>query len=187
MASKLSNAQLQQNLDSFTERIENAIKGLTLTAEVTKNQLIEKIDGITTRLDVFDEKIAKIERSIAHTDNRVGELSAQIENGDVNVSQKFTALTTRIEELERKIEKLEKLEELPKKIEPLENLPTQVDQLAEKIEDRTNRQLRETLVFKNIPETGRDETYKETKELLATTISRICPDISYQDALSQIK
>ena len=54
------------------------------------------------------------------------------------------------------------------------------------MEDRTNRQLRETLVFKNVPE-EREETYKDTKELLAKVINENCPNISYQSALNQIK
>jgi hypothetical protein len=67
-------------------------------------------------------------------------------------------------------------------------MPEDVRELSEKVEDRTNRQLRETLVFKNIPEVRNgDETYKDTKELLATTISEYCVDVSYDDALSQIK
>ena len=62
-----------------------------------------------------------------------------------------------------------------------------LNQLIEKVEDRTNRQLRETLVFKNIPEEGREETYMQTKELLATTINRVIPEYSYDFVFSQIK
>ena len=47
--------------------------------------------------------------------------------------------------------------------------------------------MRETLVFKNIPEGPNEESYKDTKELLATVISDHCPGISYRDALGQIK
>ena len=64
----------------------------------------------------------------------------------------------------------------------------QVKERSENLEERSNRQLRETLVFKNILENGGgEETYKETKELLATTISEICPDVSYDESLRQIK
>ena len=45
----------------------------------------------------------------------------------------------------------------------------------------------ETLVFKNIPEGEEVEGYKETKELLATTISKYCDNITYEHALHQIK
>ena len=184
MAAKVSNAQLQQQLEGFSQRFEENFKLLTTSQDQTKTELFSKIDGITTRLDSFDVRIDKMERSIQHTDTRVGELSAQLENGDLAVSQKFSTLNKRIEELEAK---LAKLEGLPNKIGPLESIPSKVDLLAEKVEDRTNRQLRETLVFKNIPEEERDASYKETKELLATVISRNCPDFTYNDVLTQIK
>ena len=47
--------------------------------------------------------------------------------------------------------------------------------------------MRQTLVFKNILEEVEDESYKDTKELLGTTISTHCEDVSYEFALSQIK
>lgn len=80
-----------------------------------------------------------------------------------------------------------KLEDILKMFEKLEVLPYKVAQLTEVVEDCTNRQLRETLVFKNIPEEGSDESYKQTKELLATVISTHCSEISYEVAFSQIK
>ena len=142
------------------------------------------MDAITARLDTYDDRIDKIERTIQSSDNRVGELTAQNENADLIVREKFEALTKRVAELE---EKLAALADIPNKVRPLENLPGKVDLLAENVEDRTNRQLRETLVFKNIPEEERDSSYKETKELLARVINQNCPEISYQDAYNQIK
>ena len=180
----VSNAEMKQQLDSFAARMEGAMKALTDANEKNKSELISKMDTITDRLNGYDAKMDKIDRAIQDTDTRVGNLTAHIQNGDVNVAQKFTVLNKRIADLE---EKLAALQTIPNKIVTLEKLPERIDHLAENIEDRTNRQLRETLVFKNIPEMEQDPSYKETKQLLAKVISDTCPDISYQAALSQIK
>ena len=90
--------------------------------------------------------------------------------------------TKRIDDLVKRIDDLEK------KLKDLENVPVDIKKLSEDIESRTNRQLREALVFKNVPEgPGEEESYKDTKELLATTISENVPDVTYDEALSQIK
>ena len=88
MANKMSNAQLNQQLETFTTRFEAEIKSITETTNSAKAELVEKIDGITARLDTYDEKFAKLEGSLQHTDNPVGELTAQVENGDLIVRQK---------------------------------------------------------------------------------------------------
>ena len=165
-------AQLQaldEKLSSFTTRIEAGLTGL-------KTELSTKIDGISTRLDGYDAKLVDIEKTLQSTDDRVEDLHAQIANKDENVLAKFVAMTKRIDELEEKVALLE-------------NVPNDIGQLAEKVEDRTNRQLRETLVFKGIPEEEgtEEDKYMETKKLLATIISTHCTGISYDDALKQIK
>ena len=135
----------------------------------------KKLDDITTRLDGFETRIAKLEQDTHQNENSIGELGAQVETSNELTTKKFVELTKRVADLEEMLEKLQ-------------TMPEDVRELSEKVEDRTNRQLRETLVFKNIPEVRNgDETYKDTKELLATTISEHCVDVSYDDALSQIK
>ena len=179
---KVTNAELQRQLEGLSTKFDEAMTALTKTTESTN----EKIDGITARLDGYDDKIEKLEQSIQHTDDRVGELGAKVENGDLLVGLKVADLQKRVGELE---EKLKNLENLPAKVEPLVNLPAKVEQLVENVEDRTNRQLRETLIFKNIPEEeGDDEdAYTETKKLLATIISTHVNGISYEQAFNQIK
>ena len=67
-----------------------------------------------------------------------------------------------------------------------DNVSSNQHSLEERIEDRTNRQLRKTLVFRGIPEqpstatdgaetaTHKTESWQETKDLLADQISEIC-------------
>ena len=169
---KVTNAELQKQLEGFSTKFDEAMAALTKTTESTN----EKIDRITARLDSYDDKIEKLEQSIQHTYDRVGELGAKVENGDVLVGLKVADLQKRVGELEEKLKNLE-------------NLPAKVEQLIENVEDRTNRQLRETLIFKNIPEEEGDEedAYTETKKLLATVISTHVDGISYEQAFNQIK
>ena len=74
-----------------------------------------------------------------------------------------------------------------------------INSLEEKIESRTNRQLRKTLVFKGIPEKittentpgtstkkRKGESWNETKDILSKTISEIC-DIHISDARGMIE
>ena len=172
MAVKVTNAELQKQLEGLSTKFEEAMQTLTKTTQSTN----EKIDGITARLDGYDAKIEKLERDVQHTDERVGALGAQVENGDVLNGLKVADLQKRVADLE-------------KKLTNLENLPTKVEQLVENVEDRTNRQLRETLIFKNIPEEEGDEddAYTETKKLLATVISNHVDGVTYQEAFNQIK
>ena len=109
-----------------------------------------------------------------NTNNSIGELKASLDNSNERNIDKFAALEKRIEELEGKLR-------------ALENVPHEINQLSEEIENRTNRQLRETLVFRNIPKKEGGENYHDTKKLLATTISQNCDGVTYEEALRQIK
>jgi len=71
--------------------------------------------------------------------------------------------------------------------------------LAEEIEERTNRQLRKTLVFRGIPEQSiqkdpssadsesRKENWADTEKLLAQKIADICDDTTFEDARAMIE
>ena len=58
---------------------------------------------------------------------------------------------------------------LKQEIDKLKDVPSHINQLEERIEERTNRQLRKTLVFRGIPEKS-DETWEDTRNLLAKSI-----------------
>ena len=57
---------------------------------------------------------------------------------------------------------------------------SRIEKLEEKLEERTNRQLRKTLVFKGIPLKNRQETWQETEEVLREHIAEIY-DVNYED------
>ena len=187
----VSNAQLQQQLENLATRLEEGLKGIESTTVTTKTEIAEKINEVNHRLDKYDEKFDRLERNIQNNENRIGEIAAQVENGDLITNQKLISLTQRLETMEEKLAKIDdissKVDDISTKVEPLEVIPNRVNQLAELVEDRTNRQLRETLVFKNVPEEEGEQSYDDTKELLARLINEHCNEFSYDYALSQIK
>ena len=99
--------------------------------------------------------------------------------------------TKRVQELENELDKTKTevsvLKGENKRLkEKVNNVSSNQHSLEERIEDRTNRQLRKTLVFRGIPEqpstatdgaetaTHKTESWQETKDLLANQISEIC-------------
>ena len=69
--------------------------------------------------------------------------------------------------------------------------------IEEQIENRTNRQLRKTLVFKGIPEKetsgnevdsdSKSETWAQTEETLARTIAKTCEDTTIKEARGMLE
>ena len=94
----------------------------------------------------------------------------RIDEVDKKVTDGFASVVNRLNAVEGQVRLLH-----------LEN-----EKLKEELENRTNRQLRRTLIFKNIPESKDDESYQEVKTLLAETISS-CTDIPKQEALDGIE
>ena len=78
------------------------------------------------------------------------------------------------EELHSLTAHVKKLEDT---VTPLVNLPLTVNNLKEVVEERTNEQLRETLIFKNIPEIE-NEKWEDTRKILAEIISNNINTIS---------
>ena len=66
-------------------------------------------------------------------------------------------------------------------------LPRKVKDLEEKVEDRTNRQLRETLIFKNVPEASSNESWFETKDIVAKAISENVEGVTFDYDKQQIR
>ena len=64
-------------------------------------------------------------------------------------------------------------------------IDARIDAIEERIEERTNRQLRKTLVFRGIEESDHEKTWEHTDKLLASTIGKQL-DISNEDAAAMI-
>ena len=129
-------------------------------------------DNKTELLESFSNRLADVENQLTLNDERMTKLERTVnENNDV------------VKELESKIATLEEENSQLKSMA----LPKKIKDLEEKVEERTNRQLRETLVFKNVEETNTNESWAETKDLLAHLISDNVDGITYEHAKSQIK
>ena len=59
----------------------------------------------------------------------------------------------------------------------------QFSDISELLEDRTNRQLRSTLVFKGVPKHHSEKTWDDTRDVLASTVNSLL-DISKEEASS---
>ena len=155
--------------------MDTSMKGLQASTETLKVEVIGKIDGIAGRLDEYEERFQQIEQHIERIDERHATLVGEMVEKEDAAKKTIEALTKRVVDLEEKVL-------------ALANVTTDIDDLVENVESRTNRQLRETLVFKNVPETEDDASdYDDTKKLLAEIISTHCDDVTYDQAFSEIK
>ena len=162
----VSNAQLQQQMDENQRLLLQTIAEFKTSTESAQTEILEKFDGISTRLTNLEARVATAEA--AHE-----ELNTKCEQDKNSTDTEIQNLKDRISNLEAKLVLLD-------------SLPDRVKKLTEVTEERTNRQLRETLVFHNVAELHDQESYAETKDLLAKLISDVC-DISYEDAFNEIK
>jgi rubrerythrin len=162
----VSNNQLSAQLEAFQKLMEQKVTDLKTTSVANKNELLEKFESIETRLSAVETKIGEISTSHAV-------LEKQVDDNRVAAADQIQLLTGRIANLEETIENLQ-------------NIPEKVDKLTEVCEERTNRQLRETLVFKNVPEEMEDETYNDTKDVVANLISEHC-GLDFQEVRGEIK
>ena len=146
----------------------NVYLNLCRQQEVQQNNedVLEKINNAMEKMEIMENKV--IEINAANED-----LSRKLEEHKALNETKIESLAMRIQTLENEVLALNRL-------------PGRIKELEEKVEERTNRQLRETLVFKNLPEESADETYDQTKDLLAKTISDTCK-ISFEEVRSEIK
>ena len=168
-----SNAQLQANIEDLKALIKSSVDEIKAANDETKAELTDKINELSGKFDAINGKLGKQTERIEKAENKVDELEAKLDNTIEKLNVDFKTLSDRVKKVEDQIG-------------PLEDIPKMVLELREIVEERTNRQLRETLIFKNIPEEP-DEDWEKTKALLATTIAENCETISFDDAFEGIK
>ena len=174
----VTNAELFKLITDFKDEMKLKCEGIKKANEEGIKILADDING---RLDRLDQRLDTIDEThLAHA-KKLEEIDERIEEVDAKTTEGLTSAINRISKLETQIQHLEI--ELPNQIRQLclEN-----DYLREELENRTNRQLRRTLIFKNIPETKDDESYAEVKALLAKIISTHT-EITNAEALAGIE
>ena len=155
--------QLKAQLGDLKTTIEDLINGV-------KDELIAKIS-------VIEDKVLEIETKADTNSKTIDTLEKLIEQNTYTIDN----LVNRVEFLETENKKIK--HDVSSEIST--NFNKQVDELSERIESRTNRQLRETLIIKGVPEED-NENWEKTSEILATVI---CENgtITYENAYRLIK
>ena len=97
-------------------------------------------------------------------------------------------LSGRVLSMEKKLEAMAQNEAPPPPTDQtaLDAMSTKMKELEERLEERTNRQLRKTLVFRNVPEVEEDKKWSTTKALLASKISQVLDDVDENEAMQMI-
>ena len=158
----VSNAELHKLITQFQDDFKSRCEA----QEKSHRSLAEKIDNFGARLDRLDTRLNTIdENHLVHSQKFV-EVDEKFEEVEAKIDEYNNSVIHRLSQVESQLQRLQV--ELP---EEIRQLRLENNKLKEELENRTNRQLRRTLIFKNIPETKDDESYSEVKELLAQTIS----------------
>ena len=126
----------------------------------------------------MDQKFNKIDK----LNEAQGEKAEAIETRVNEMDDTIKSLLTRIAQMEEQIQHLKNVE-FP---EEIRKLSVENEIRKEDHENLKNRQLRRTLVFRNIPETKEYESYQDVKILLAQTVSEHT-DIPYQEVYDGIE
>ena len=116
------------------------------------------------KLTVLDVKINSLESAIASNTDVITKIVSDM--NDLKVTN--DKLASEIETLKNENHNLKQSTTNPEKLRELE----------ERVEERTNRSLRQTMVFKGIPEVA-NEKWSDTTNILAKKIADCC-DISYE-------
>ena len=147
-----------------------------------QEDLTARCNGLSEKIDNFGQNLEKMEKRMDIAAEKIDDIDARVDQIEAKTTEGLADLLHKISILENQIQNLQKVE-IP---EHVRQLREEDDKLRESIENRTNRQLRRTLIFKNIPETKDDESYQEVKALLADMISS-ATEISREEVFAGIE
>ena len=156
---------------------------------VNATELNKALKGIKDELiNDFTAKIEGLTNVIKEKDEALNLLSDEV----AEISKAHSSLNTKYEELEKKVNALlKKNEELIKENATLIIGNTvrdhKIKAIAKKLEDRTNRQLRKTLIFDGLPEIA-DEKWEDTTRIVAEKIEEVSNgELSVEHAINVIE
>ena len=176
----VSNNEIHRLLMELKDDLNRRCDGIE-KANVEGNQALgDRIDRFGTKLEELEQRLDKIDDNHVEHNQKLADTESKIKEIEAKFAETLTSVTNRLAAVEAE---LKEYAELP---EQLRLLQVENEKVKEELENRTNRQLRRTLIFKNIPETKDDESYAEVKLLLAETISSHT-DITKQEALDGIE
>ena len=164
-----------EELSAFQKTLSSTLDEKLSVLDKTLLSLGERLEGAIEKLS---QKVISLESSITENKALVDKQSVEI---NVLKDENIT-LVSRIDELEVKLQNLENSQNEHKCIDP--ETGNKIKELENLVEERTNRQMRQTLVFKGIPE-KKQESWKDTKYIVASTIAEYT-DISKEDACDML-
>ena len=184
----INKAEFKKERDAIFEEL-SVLLSETLTVSLTTSLSA----ALTTELS--NSLLPIITKTIADKINEITSTALEIEHvANENASNIITIQSDILELKQASLEQKNIIDsllvtnaDLENKLALFENEKTQerIDDLSELIEERTNRQLRQTLVVKGLRE-KKNETWEETTSLLAKTFSNVLPNCSYNDAFEMI-
>ena len=157
------------------------------TQPVDSNQLNQPAKDVT--IEVKDTPLTKSDLQEAFEEVINKHLNPTIEQLQASLDAVSQVANNALKLVEKQAKEIVSLKE---EIDKLKNVPSNISQLEERIEERTNRQLRKTLVFRGIPEKA-DETWEDTKNLLAKSIQKTLQinenetSVDMDDALAMVE
>ena len=162
----VSCAQLQTQMDVNNKTLTDTLNKMMEQGNEGRAKLCEKMDAFGERLKKIDDRLDQYQQKHDDIDGEIAATNIKIDVVDKNCKDELQLLKDRVAELERQQQEHQ-------------NLPGEIDAIKEEAEDRTNRQLRKTLIFRNVTECNDNESYEDTKEVLARLIVENCEDVSY--------
>ena len=145
-------------LVKLTEELEKQRELLLADFEERHKQIVAEI------VNKFDEQTKQLQSSL------------QIATDEASEANKMAALNLgKVERLELTVSAL---------VESNKTQAKQIRKLTDLLEERTNRQLRGTLVFKGIPELPYEKSWEDTKSVLAEAVANTVPNLDVKGARS---
>ena len=163
MAYNLRSTAMSVTLDNLNEALNKQKEDLLAEFSKQRTELLDSFER--QKQDLLKEFDIKSQRWNDIVQKAVDEASVAKKMADQNGDE--------ILRLKSTIETLVKVNDFQSK---------QMNDLSERLESRTNRQLRNTLVFKGIPETSKETSWNDTRVVLAETVAKCIPSLDQQTA-----
>ena len=165
-------SELDNIIDKCTESVFAKYEGKVTEKWIEKvtldvsSKITENISQVLQTL--FEEKLTVMEEHLNSMREIVAEHTVTLSEQTAEISALKSAnseLTITLDEMNARIDNLEnsRSHSIPSSSE--------IEELSERVEERTNRQLRQTLIFKGIPEGPNEKNWADTRTLLAKTIA----------------
>ena len=187
LTSKLDDILQEQRsgiIDILTSSITaslNASLTISLSEELTRSLTPVFTNLVQESISDLVTKVNKLEKSVIENTADLKDLNSELLALKQNQTDQQTSINALISENKLLKDQLNANVSFP--------AVSEIKELSERIEERTNRQLRQTLTFSGIREKkiGKKlETWSQTKSVLANVISSVLDDCSYHDAYDMI-